>query len=76
MPKLLLLVVIGFVIYWLVRGLGAKRRPTGTKKAVGAEDMVRCSYCGVHLPKGESIYSKTRYFCSDEHRLLESEKTP
>ena len=37
MPKLLLLVVIGFVIYWLVRGLGAKRRPTGTKKAVGAE---------------------------------------
>ena len=76
MPKLLLLIAAGFVIYWLVRGLGAKRPPAGGKKAVGGEDMVRCSYCGVHLPKSESIFSKTRYFCSDEHRLLESEKTP
>lgn len=75
MPKVLLLVLIGFVVYWLVRGLGAKRPPKGARKAVG-EDMVRCSYCGVHLPKSESIYSKTRYFCSDEHRLLESEKAP
>jgi uncharacterized protein len=30
--------------------------------------MVRCSQCGVHLPKGESVQADGRFFCCIEHR--------
>ncbi len=33
-----------------------------------AEDMVRCSYCGLHLPKNESFLKNSHYFCSEDHR--------
>ena len=33
----------------------------------GAEDMVRCARCGVHLPRGEAVISQQRFFCSSQH---------
>jgi len=35
--------------------------------------MVRCVYCGVHLPRSESLTSDGKFFCSDEHRRLHLE---
>jgi uncharacterized protein len=32
--------------------------------------MVRCTVCGVHLPRSESFTSRGKFFCSDEHRRL------
>ena len=70
--KFLLLVVGLFVAYWIFKAYkraltrGAKR-PTGAK---GAEDMVRCAQCGVHMPRSESLMSGQAFYCTQEHRQL------
>jgi uncharacterized protein len=44
-------------------GTGASQGP-----AVGAEPMVRCDRCGVHLPASEAIRAAGRTWCSAAHR--------
>lgn len=75
MAKILLLIVVGIVIYAVVKGytrnLSLRR---DTPPAQGDEnlrrDMVRCAQCGVHTPRSEGIFSRNKFFCTEEHRLL------
>jgi len=60
------------VVYWLLKSYS--RQPTQESKPETSEDMVRCSQCGVHLPKSESILSGGEFFCSDAHRRERSER--
>jgi len=69
MGKLLILVLVGLVAYFLWRGL--RRGGEATRKPpTDGERMVDCSQCGVHLPVSEAVEARGRYFCSDEHRRL------
>lgn len=76
MAKLLLLVAVAGVVYALLRNYQRAiarqqdQTPTSDKPAAGAEDMVRCERCGVHLPRSEGFLSEGRYFCTDDHRKL------
>ncbi|MDD5299188.1 MAG: PP0621 family protein [Gallionella sp.] len=72
MSRLLMLIAIAVVIYLLIKSY-RKKTPQQDKKI--AEDMVRCTHCGVHLPKGESIQTDERFFCSAEHRDAYRKKT-
>jgi len=36
----------------------------------GTEAMVVCAYCGIHLPRSESIMGKEGFYCCDEHRQM------
>lgn len=67
MSRLLLLVAIVFVVYLLIksfrRGLGDKVAP-----AKPVEDMMRCSYCGTHLPKAECVIHAGQCYCSEAHK--------
>lgn len=71
MAKLLLLALIGFLVYRILKSyqknVSQREKPPQTK---GNEDMVRCSQCGVNFPKSEGIVSRGEFFCSDEHRKL------
>ncbi|MCH9638059.1 MAG: preprotein translocase subunit YajC [Betaproteobacteria bacterium] len=65
--KLIFFVIIALLIYWIIKS----RQPEDTETdspSEAIEDMVRCTHCGVHLPKSESIASDDLFFCSDEHR--------
>ena len=66
MSRLLLLIAIVIVVYWLFRSYRKGNTPARNNPA--AEDMVRCAHCGVHLPKGESIVADGLIFCCAEHR--------
>jgi len=67
MGKLIFFTIIAVLIYWLIKSRQIdESTDDATPKAI--EDMVRCSYCGVHLPKSESISEESKFFCSDEHR--------
>jgi uncharacterized protein len=32
------------------------------------EEMVACSHCGLHLPRGEALPAAGGHFCSEAHR--------
>lgn len=66
MSRLLLLIAIVAVVYWLFRSYRQSNVPQKNNPA--AEDMVRCAHCGVHLPKGESLVADGCSFCCAEHR--------
>ncbi len=68
MTKILLIAIAFAVAFWLLRGM--RRRAQDDAHAhgePGAEDMVRCARCGIHLPRGESVASEQQYFCSTDH---------
>lgn len=76
MSRLLFLVVIFIVIYWLFksyRNRVSKDQATGDASSQ-AEDMVRCAHCGVHLPKHESTMAGGKYFCNEAHRHMHNER--
>ena len=67
---------LAIVVYGLFRGF---RRHAGMQDSARSapprdkhvpEDMVRCTVCGVHLPRSESFTSRGKFFCTDEHRRL------
>jgi uncharacterized protein len=70
--KLLVLLVLGFVIYAILKSYARSqtpdRRPPGPAR--GAEDMVKCAHCGVNLPRSEAFLSKGEFYCSREHQQL------
>lgn len=76
MAKFLLLIALAIVVYLLVKGfrrdavIKDSPRPAPPRDPSKAEDMVRCTVCGVHLPRSESITSRGKFFCTDEHRRL------
>ncbi len=73
MMKLLLLVAGFLLVYWVLKAYGRGLRkpdPSQSAQQVSGEDMVRCSHCGVHLPRSESISAQGQSFCSEEHRRL------
>ena len=66
MSRLLFIIAIAALVYLLLKSYrkGEARRPGQPV----TEDMVRCTKCGVHLPRSESIMTGGNYFCCAEHR--------
>jgi len=73
--KLIFFAIIALLIYWIIKSRQPKDMDTNSPSEA-IEDMVRCTHCGVHLPKSECITNDNMFFCSDEHRHqhLESSK--
>lgn len=71
--KYLLLIAVVLVVLWFVR---SQRRDetsegTDTRRAPPArpQDMVRCTECGVHLPRTDALPGPDgRLYCCAEHR--------
>jgi uncharacterized protein len=68
MGKYLLLIAGVLLVYWLVRGGAGRAARKARGKTKAAEDMVRCAHCGVHLPRGESLMLREKFYCCEEHR--------
>ena len=76
MGRLLFLLVIFIVIYWLFKVYRRQVPKDEYPKNISGqpEDMVRCVHCGVHLPKHESILAGSEYYCSEAHRRVRTDK--
>ncbi|HYP67329.1 MAG TPA: PP0621 family protein [Thiobacillaceae bacterium] len=72
MGKLLVLLILGFVIYAILKSYARSQTPDrrAPGPARGPEDMVKCARCGVNLPRSEALLSKGEFFCSREHQQL------
>jgi uncharacterized protein len=69
--KILLLIVIGFVVWVVIRAYQRSlNRATTPARSQTVEDMVKCAQCGVNLPRSEAIFSGGEFFCTPEHKQL------
>lgn len=81
--KYLVLLVVVFVVLWWLRG-GMRRREQAqappTRPAQGAQPMVTCAHCGVHLPQREAVIgadpTSAAAYCSEAHRLAHGDGAP
>jgi len=73
MKYLLLLAVIAVALMLWRSGRRAQAPGQAQRKAppAGAQDMVKCARCPVHLPRGEALAGRDGLlYCSTEHRRL------
>lgn len=70
MGKILLLAIaIWLVISVLKRyrqNIESSTKSSESPEAI-QEDMVQCAYCGVHLPKSDSLFVNNHYYCNIAH---------
>ena len=70
MKYLLLIAVVMGMVWWikLSRRVASQDKPATPAKQ--PQDMVRCAYCGLHLPDNEAVVSHNASYCSEAHRAL------
>ncbi|QEP43692.1 hypothetical protein D5085_11535 [Ectothiorhodospiraceae bacterium BW-2] len=67
------LLIIGLIIWLLLRlyrGWQQKQQqlPQERRSPRQIGTMVRCDYCGLHIPDTEAIISDKSHFCCEQHR--------
>lgn len=68
MVKILLLALaIWLLIVVLKRYSRSVEVPPENNPKTKPQDMVQCVYCGVHLPKNESVLTQGKYYCCEAH---------
>ena len=70
MARIVLFVIIGLIVWGLLRGFGRSRvsRHEGASRQSSAEDMVACARCGVHMPRSEASINAGSFYCRDNPR--------
>ena len=81
MGKLLFWIAVVIVVLFVIRLINhqkAKERqqPKAPEKPSidKAEEMVRCSHCGVYLPRSDALLKDGQLWCSQEHASLGARK--
>lgn len=74
--KWIFLVAFVFLVFWLLKQFRPKQKRSPDTSAKVIEDMVRCAYCGIHLPQSESIVENGQGFCCIEHHQLFLQSKP
>ena len=74
MGRIVFFVLLGIAIYIAWRMLLAPRsqNPAGgarSSSATGAQAMVSCSVCGLHLPRTDALAHGDQFYCCEEHRM-------
>ncbi|MCG5515057.1 MULTISPECIES: PP0621 family protein [Ectothiorhodospira] len=69
----ILFLIAAFVLVFMVVRLLLKtpdvKRPKHPQQ-VSSGHMLRCEYCGLHVPENEAVKEGPRAFCSNDHRDL------
>jgi uncharacterized protein len=72
MLKVLIIALAVALLVWLLFGRSARHRkpPGGGRRGGqgGAEEMVSCAHCGVHLPRSDALAARSLHYCSPAHR--------
>lgn len=73
MSRLIFILVVIAVIYFLLKSYRSKAPGRDEPPRPQAQDMVSCQYCGIHLPKSESVMANGKYYCCTAHSQGRSE---
>jgi uncharacterized protein len=71
MGRLIVLVVLVVLAVWLVRRALRRSLPKDMPRKTPTDgELVRCAYCGLHLPRSEAHQAGGVLYCSDDHARL------
>lgn len=75
--KYVLLLFVVFVVIWWLRGAARRKPPADAPPptARGAQPMITCAHCGIHLPQREAVSGADGAYCSEAHRLAHGDGT-
>ena len=67
MPRILILLILCWVLYVVVKRFIAsmKSSKTPTKQTMHTEKIVACSQCGLHIPESESHMLNDTIYCNN-----------
>lgn len=69
MLKFLLVIAVVVLVLWALRRPSLPPPPRRPGPPPQLEPMVRCSHCGVHLPRSEAVTGPDGHlYCSPAHR--------
>ena len=71
MSRLIFIIVIIAVVYFLLKSYS--RKSPKKDETPRTQDMVSCAYCGIHLPKSESLLENGKYYCCAAHSRGQAE---
>jgi uncharacterized protein len=71
MSRLVLLLAIIAVAVLVYRSLTSARRAPPKRPRALPTQMLRCDYCGLHVPEEEALRVAGRNYCSEEHKRLD-----
>jgi uncharacterized protein len=77
--KLLLVLVAVAALLWLLRGSLHRRVPPPRGRGAPPDTpqpMLKCAYCGVHLPRDEALPGRGGVFCDGAHRAAFEQAHP
>lgn len=67
MGRLLLLVAAIAGLIWLVRRAASDRSGKPPAPQQAADALVRCAYCGVHVPRQDAQFHEGKAYCGADH---------
>lgn len=71
MSRLVLLLAIIAVVILVYRWLKPARGNVRRRTRALPKQMLRCDYCGLHVPEEEALRVDGRNYCSEEHKRLD-----
>lgn len=63
MARILLLVALFVVLYYVFRSVAASWKSQDKPSGHAQQKLVQCSHCGLHVPENESIVIHGKYYC-------------
>lgn len=64
MTRILLLIVLVWILYLLIKRFVANANPKPAQP-VKDEKFVQCSHCGCHVPMSESLIKNDKIYCNN-----------
>lgn len=69
MSRLFLLLAIAIVVVLLYRGLRMRKQTRQAAALRSApQNMIRCEYCGTHIPQDRAVIANGHPYCCEAHR--------
>lgn len=66
--RVIIIVFIGWLLFRLFRHWQNRISSKPTEAGEKIDTMVKCAYCGVHVPQKTAIKYNDQFFCSEEHK--------
>jgi hypothetical protein len=69
MGQFLRIAVVLFGLWFVLRIIkrALTQRRSGPPSALPPADMLRCNYCGMFLPRNDTVTIEGKVYCSDKH---------